>query len=37
MLYWNTGARIRGDILKEKRAGYGERVIRGLSRRLVAE
>jgi predicted nuclease of restriction endonuclease-like (RecB) superfamily len=37
MLYWNIGARIRGDILKEKRAGYGERVVHGLSRRLVAE
>jgi predicted nuclease of restriction endonuclease-like (RecB) superfamily len=37
MLYWNIGARIRGDILKEKRAGYGERVVHGLSRRLMAE
>jgi predicted nuclease of restriction endonuclease-like (RecB) superfamily len=37
MLYWSIGARIRGDILKEKRAGYGERVVHGLSRRLMAE
>ena len=37
MLYWNIGALIRRDILKEQRAGYGERVVHGLSRRLVAE
>ena len=26
-LYWHVGRRIRRDILKEKRAGYGENIV----------
>jgi predicted nuclease of restriction endonuclease-like (RecB) superfamily len=37
VLYWRTGKRIRQDILKEKRAEYGEEILSTLSRRLVAE
>ena len=33
-LYWAVGSRIRTDILKEKRAEYGGRVIAGLSAAL---
>ena len=36
-LYWNIGARVRRDILKNKRAEYGERVIESLSEHLVRE
>ena len=31
ILYWQIGNRIRQDILKEKRAGYGEKIISTLS------
>jgi predicted nuclease of restriction endonuclease-like (RecB) superfamily len=34
MLYWKVGQRIRQDILKEKRAGYGEEIVHALSRQL---
>jgi len=37
MLYWRVGQRIRQDILKEKRAGYGEEILSTLSRKLVEE
>jgi hypothetical protein len=37
MLHWRVGKRIRQDILKEKRAEYGEEIVATLSRRLVAE
>jgi hypothetical protein len=37
MLYWNVGWRIRQDILKEKRAEYGKRIVHALSAQLVAE
>jgi predicted nuclease of restriction endonuclease-like (RecB) superfamily len=37
VLYWRVGKRIRQDILKEKRAEYGEEILSTLSRRLVAE
>jgi DUF1016 N-terminal domain len=37
MLYWNVGRRIRQDILKGKRAGYGEQIVHALSAQLAAE
>lgn len=37
LLYWQIGARIRREILKEKRAGYGERIFYALSRKLATE
>ena len=36
-LYWNIGHRIRRDILKEKRAGYGDEIVVTLSRQLALE
>ncbi len=37
MHYWQVGARIRMDILQEKRAEYGREIIAGLGRQLVSE
>ena len=37
ILYWQIGNRIRQDILKEKRADYGEEIISTLSIQLVEE
>ena len=37
LLYWEIGKRIRRDILKEKRAGYGEKILSALSAKLEAE
>jgi len=37
LLYWQIGQRIRVDILKEKRAGYGEQIVHALSGKLTAE
>jgi predicted nuclease of restriction endonuclease-like (RecB) superfamily len=37
MLYWSVGRRIREDILKEKRAGYGEQIVSALSAQLEGE
>jgi predicted nuclease of restriction endonuclease-like (RecB) superfamily len=37
LLYWNIGQRIRTDILKEKRAEYGEKIVHALSAQLTAE
>lgn len=37
MLYWRVGARIRRDVLKEKRAEYGEKIVAALGRQLAAE
>ena len=37
ILYWQIGDRIRQDILKEKRADYGEEIISTLSIQLVKE
>jgi hypothetical protein len=37
MLYWRIGQRIRQDILKEKRAEYGEQIVVTLSRQLTNE
>jgi len=34
-LYWNIGTRIRKDILKEKRAEYGKRIVATLSQQLM--
>ena len=35
MLYWKMGKRIRQEILKEKRAEYGEEIVPNLSAQLV--
>ena len=37
LLCWRVGKRIRQDILKEKRAGYGEEIVATLSTQLVKE
>ncbi|HSB05148.1 MAG TPA: DUF1016 N-terminal domain-containing protein, partial [Thermodesulfobacteriota bacterium] len=37
VLYWRVGKRIRQDILKEKRAEYGEEILSTLSTQLVKE
>src|SRR4030043_1005354 len=36
-LYWRVGKRIRQDILKEKRAEYGEEIVSTVSTQLVPE
>ncbi|MCX5797011.1 MAG: PDDEXK nuclease domain-containing protein [Elusimicrobia bacterium] len=36
-LYWSVGRRVRQDILKEKRAGYGQRIVQTLSAHLAPE
>ena len=37
LLYWRVGKRIHQDILKEKRAEYGEQIVSAVSRELSAE
>ena len=37
LLYWRVGKRIRQDILKEKRAEYGEKIVATLSQQLTRE
>jgi len=37
VLYWRIGQRIRQDILKEKRAEYGEQILHTVSTELVEE
>jgi predicted nuclease of restriction endonuclease-like (RecB) superfamily len=37
MLYWEMGRRIQQDVLKSKRAGYGEEIFHALSGKLTAE
>lgn len=37
ILHWQIGSRIRKDILREGRAGYGEKIISNLSRHLEGE
>lgn len=37
LLYWNIGKRIRKDVLKEKRADYGQRIVSALSIKLSEE
>src|SRR5947209_11234586 len=36
-LYWSIGERIRRDVLKKKRAEYGEQIVSALSAQLSAE
>jgi len=36
-LYWQVGRRIHKEILKEKRADYGEQIVSTLSRQLTEE
>src|SRR5882724_340276 len=37
MLHWHIGARIRRDVLNEKRAEYGEKIVSALGTQLEAE
>jgi hypothetical protein len=37
ILYWRVGQRIRRDILKEKRAEYGQRIVSTVGRQLELE
>ncbi len=37
MLYWRVGERIRREILKEKRAEYGQQIVATLSGQLIAD
>lgn len=37
MLYWHIGRRIRQDVLKKKRAAYGDEILQALSAKLTAE
>jgi predicted nuclease of restriction endonuclease-like (RecB) superfamily len=37
LLYWRVGKRIRQDILKEKRAEYGEQIVYAVSVQLIKE
>jgi hypothetical protein len=37
LLYWSIGNRVRTDILKEKRAEYGQKILHAVSAKLVAE
>lgn len=37
MLYWQVGDRIRREILREKRATYGEQIVSSLATQLAAE
>jgi hypothetical protein len=37
LLYWRAGKRIHQDILKEKRAEYGEQIVSAVRRELAAE
>ena len=37
MLYWQIGKRIKQDVLRNKRAGYGERIVATLSRQLTGD
>ncbi len=36
-MYWQIGKRIREDVLKEHRAGYGQEIVSTLSKQLIAE
>ncbi len=37
VLYWQIGKRIREDVLKNERAGYGEQIVSTLSKHLSSE
>lgn len=36
-LYWHVGTRIREDLLKEKRAEYGKKIVQAVAGQLTAE
>src|SRR5665811_1586236 len=36
-LYWHIGQRVRRDVLRLRRAEYGERIVSALGRQLSAE
>lgn len=37
LLYWQIGSRVQKDILREKRAKYGEQILSALSAHLSSE
>ena len=37
LLYWQIGKQINDEILKQKRAGYGQKIIKELSKKLSQE
>jgi uncharacterized protein DUF1016 len=37
LLYWEVGRRIGAEVLKSKRADYGEQIVATVSRQLTAE
>ena len=37
LLYWQIGGRIRREVLKERRAAYGEKIVQTLSAQLAEE
>ena len=37
LMYWHVGARIRKDILNEKRAEYGDQIVQSLAAQLSVE
>ena len=37
MMYWSVGKRVQIEILKNKRAGYGEEIIQKLSEQLIEQ
>jgi len=37
LLYWEVGRRIQQDILRQKRANYGQQIVTTLSRQLSRE
>ncbi|WP_074435166.1 DUF1016 N-terminal domain-containing protein [Bacteroides timonensis] len=36
LLYWNIGKRIKQEVLKDQRAGYGKQVVANLSKELTS-
>jgi hypothetical protein len=37
LLYWQVGCRIRDDVLRGERAGYGQQILPALARQLRVE
>lgn len=37
LLYWQLGNRIHREILRQERAGYGEKIVSSLGRQLTGE
>jgi len=37
LLHWHIGCRIRRDVLKEKRAEYGQKILQSLAAKLIHE